>query len=101
MFGRNNRLSINTGVMWGQQKVLSNQYIRKSDDFFNWIPVSEESLNYVNRLKSGGFVSISYNLPFLKRKPAEAKTETAPSTEKPKENDEKKSDGENEEKWNI
>ena len=83
LIGRNNRIAFTGGLIWGNQQVLSDQYNRKPDGSYKWLPVSETELKYNKRFTNKGFFSISYNLPFLKRKPVsvETKNETN-STEK-------------------
>jgi hypothetical protein len=65
------RLCINGGVVWGNYEDLSNRCIKKGDTY-NTLKDTETSISYANRFKHAGFVSISYNLPFIKRT-AEAK----------------------------
>jgi hypothetical protein len=86
MIGRSNRLCINGGLVWGNQHKLSDQYIKRTDGSFNWIPKGESEPKYIKKFQARGFISISYNLPFLKRKPTEVK---AGPDNQPKKDDQK------------
>ncbi len=78
MLGKYNRLSFNGGYMWGNQNVISNQYPREADGSYRLLPSSETTLTTIKKFKSAPFISISYNIPFIKRK-AEVKPPEKPS----------------------
>jgi hypothetical protein len=92
MLGSNNRLCLNSGLIWGNVKELSDQYPREVDGNYRWLPVGETNLVIKNKFKNSWFVSISYNLPFLKRNkgaadikpPAKEEKEVLPETVKKK-----------------
>jgi hypothetical protein len=67
MIGSNNRLCINGGAMWGKAETLSDQYPKEADGSYKWLPESETQLQTKSKLKCGWFLSVSYNLPFLKK----------------------------------
>ncbi|MGC4101326.1 hypothetical protein [Ferruginibacter sp.] len=71
MIGRNNRLCVNAGAAWGYRQKLSDQYYNGKYPIVNdWLPSSETTVKYVKKFECRSFVSISYNLPFLKRAPS-------------------------------
>lgn len=76
LLGNNNRLCINGGIMWGNYEDISEQYVHKNG-VYDLVKYSE-TINYATRFKHTGFISVSYNLPFLKR--------TSATEAKPKDN---------------
>lgn len=82
LLGSNNRFCLTGGAMWGSYQQLSDQY-EKTGDVYNDLKPSETTLNYKSTFKGTGFISISYNLAFLKRKQASTATSQNKATDKP------------------
>ncbi|WP_315824155.1 hypothetical protein [Paraflavitalea speifideaquila] len=85
LFGSNNRLCVNTGLMWGKVTELSGQYPKDANGNYKWLPEGESTLATRNRLKNGWSISVTYNLPFIKRKKASSDIEP-PAAENSKTN---------------
>lgn len=83
LVGQNNRICISGGAIWGNYEDLSNQYTKTGKEF-DFLSASTTELAYRTTFKGGWFVSLSYNLPFLKRK---SSTEAKPSSSNESNND--------------
>ncbi|MGG9962060.1 hypothetical protein [Ferruginibacter sp. SUN106] len=83
LLGRENRLAITGGWIFGNVNQLSNQYdsISKHD---YWLPGSETSVTYKKSFVSKPFIGISYNIPFIKKKKNTEQVVTPDTTPKPK-----------------
>ncbi|WP_343748000.1 hypothetical protein [Fluviicola sp.] len=68
LLGAHNRVCLSAGAVWGNYSNLSNQYkITKTIGQYDPLPSNYSKLEYVTRFRGTGFVSVSYNLPFLNR----------------------------------
>lgn len=68
LLGRTNRISITGGVVFGWSDKISEKY--KFDELtqtFENIPYKLDKIEYTQEMRYGGFVSLSYNIPLIKR----------------------------------
>ena len=85
LVGQHNRICITGGAIWGNYEALSKQYAKTGKEF-DFLNASTTDLSYKTTFKGGWFVSLSYNLPFLKRKSSsEAKPGSSDTAETDKE----------------
>lgn len=65
IFGRSNRIALSGGYSFGKIKKLSGRYTD------NKTVVTDTTVETYSVLKGAGFVALSYNIPFIKRKKTE------------------------------
>lgn len=75
LLGHDNRFCVNTGIEFGNQKLLSDQYVKDANGVYNVTP-GTSSIVYKTQFSHALFISLSYNLPFIKSKTSVA----APAT---------------------
>jgi len=65
IFGRKNELGINGGLVLAKLKVLSNSV--KNDEKGNYVPVSITSVPTYEKIKSGFYIGLTYNITSTKK----------------------------------
>lgn len=85
LFGRNNRIGINVGQVFGNVNRLSDQYKDLTQ-----LPEDEKDIKYKTKLVNGWFLSLTYNISFLSKKSKEQNVNIESTSEKSSEGAAKK-----------
>lgn len=83
LLGRDTRIGINAGWIWGNVRELSDQYTKDANGKYNPLNTNEigKDLAYKNHFTVQHFVSFTYNLSVVKKKEEKVQTVTPPAAD--------------------
>lgn len=95
LFGRDSKLALNVGGIFGNVNELSDQYQREPNGEYRWLSPGEAGKDplFKKRFVARGFLSLSYTLSFINRNSKKQEVEAAGGADPAPEEEEKPENG--------